>query len=104
MEEFIENVKVKIRANIYDGGLCQSRTLVFQDGTKKTLGVYLPGNFEFDSHEPERVLVTSGSVDVFFPEDTEWRTINAGEFYDVPSNCVFKVRCREISEYICDFM
>lgn len=104
MQEFFEDVKVKINANIFEGGLCQSRTLIFPDGSKKTLGVYMPGDFEFDSHEPERVLITSGSVDVIFPGDLDWRTVNTGEYYDVPRNCVFHVRCRQISEYICDFL
>jgi uncharacterized protein YaiE (UPF0345 family) len=103
MKDFFENVKVAVRANIYEGGLCQSRTIIFPDGTRKTLGVYMPGDFEFDSHEPERVLMTAGKVELLFPGDKEWRTVKAGEFYDVPANCKFKVRCKEISEYVCDY-
>ncbi|MDL2263926.1 pyrimidine/purine nucleoside phosphorylase [Synergistaceae bacterium OttesenSCG-928-I11] len=104
MQERFENVTVLTQANIYEGGLCQSRTLVLPDGTKKTLGVYMPGDFFFDSHEPERVLMTSGAVDVLFPGDVEWRTVKAGENYDVPPNCTFRVRCGEVSQYICDFL
>lgn len=104
MTDKFENVTVSIRANIYEEGKCQSRTILFSDGTKKTLGVYLPGNFVFDSDEPERVLITSGVVEVLFPGDKDWRKISVGETYDVPAECTFKVRCDEISEYICDFL
>lgn len=104
MAERFENVTVLVRANIYEEGRCQSRTLIFPDGSKKTLGVYMPGEFVFDSHEPEKVLMTSGSVDVLFPSDSEWRTVKAGESYDVPANCTFKVKCPGIAEYICDFL
>lgn len=104
MQERFENVTVLVQGNIYEDGLCQSRTLIFPDGTKKTLGVYMPGDFSFDSHEPERVLMTAGAVDVLFPGDAGWRTVRAGESYDVPPNCTFQVRCGEISQYICDFL
>ncbi|MCI7402651.1 pyrimidine/purine nucleoside phosphorylase [Pyramidobacter sp.] len=99
-----ENVTVLVKANIFADGRCQSRTLIFPDGSKKTLGVYMPGEFVFDSHEPERVLVTSGSVEVFFSHDAGWHTVSAGEYYDVPANCTFKVRTQGMAEYICDFL
>ena len=102
--EQFENVTVKVLANVYEEGRCQSRTLIFSDGTKKTLGVYLPGDFEFSSDAPERVLITSGEVEVFFPGDKDWRIVRKGEIYEVPGDCVFKVRCASIAEYICDFL
>jgi len=103
MEKF-ENVAVKVNANIYENGLCQSRSIVLPDGTEKTLGVYLPGDFTFTSHGAEKVLITKGLVEVFFPGDNDWRKIRTGQYYDVPAHCTFKVRCSEISEYICDFL
>ncbi len=100
----IDNVSVVMKANIYENGRCQSRTIIYPDNTRKTLGVYLPGEFVFDSHEPEKVMVTYGKVEVLFEDDADWRTVNTGEFYDVPANCTFKVRCDEIAEYICDYL
>ncbi len=99
-----ENVTVEVKANIFENGLCQSRTLTFPDGAKKTLGVYLPGEFVFESHEAEVVLITFGEVEVLFPDMPNWKVIKKGETYKVPANCKFKVRCSEISEYICDFL
>lgn len=102
--EFFDSVKVSIPVNIFFDGKVQSRTLVFPDGSRKTLGVYLPGDYEFHSDGPEKVLMTKGSVEVLFPQDSDWRRINKGEVYMVPQNTKFKVRCSEISEYICDFL
>lgn len=102
--DFLENVKVSIRANIFENGRCQSRTVLFPDGTKKTLGVYLPGEFEFDSDGPERVLMTSGEVEVLFPGDKTWNLVREGETYDVPAGISFRVRSRDVSEYICEFL
>lgn len=104
MQEFINTVDVKTRVNIFCGGKVQSRTLRYPDGKTRTLGVYLPGEFEFHSDGPETVVMTAGSVDVLFPGDADWHRVGVGERYDVPENCIFKVRCSKISEYICDFL
>ncbi|WP_378954570.1 pyrimidine/purine nucleoside phosphorylase [Pelosinus sp. sgz500959] len=40
-----ENVTVIKKANVYFDGKVTSRTVVFADGSKKTLGIMLPGDF-----------------------------------------------------------
>lgn len=104
MTDFINSVDVKTLVNIYCDGKVQSRTLRYPDGKLQTLGVYLPGEFEFHSDGPEKVVMTAGAVEVLFPNDQDWRLVKKGEHYDVPANTVFKVRCSEIAEYICDFL
>ena len=46
MSEF-SNVNVQKEANIYFGGKVISTSISFQDGSKKTLGVMLKGEYEF---------------------------------------------------------
>ena len=104
MSDFIKSVDVKTLVNIYYGGKVQSRTIRYIDGKVQTLGVYLQGDFEFHSDCAEKVLITAGCAEVFFPADKNWRQIKSGETYDVPADTVFKVRCSEITEYICDFL
>ena len=41
-----ENVKVDKKANVYFEGKVISRNIFFKNGSKKTLGVMLPGNYE----------------------------------------------------------
>ena len=44
MEEF-RGVTVLKKANVYFDGKVTSRTVLFGDGSKKTLGVMLPGRY-----------------------------------------------------------
>ena len=104
MPDYIESVDVKVSVNIYYDGSVQSRTLRYPDGTVRTLGVYLPGEFVFHSECPETVRITSGCVDVLFPTDKKWREVKTGQIYEVPANTRFKVRCEVVTEYICDFL
>lgn len=104
MADFIKFVDVKTKVNIFSEGKVQSRTIRYPDGRIQTLGVYMPGEFEFHSDGAEKVLITTGYVSVLFPSDSDWRIIREGEMYDVPANTLFKVRCTEIAEYICDFL
>ncbi len=104
MSYFISSVDVKTQVNIFCDGKVQSRTLRYPDGRLQTLGVYLPGEFDFHSDGPETVVMTAGAVEVLFPGDADWRLVKTGERYDVPADTKFKVRCSEISEYICDFL
>ena len=100
----ISVAEVDVLANIYFDGAVQSRTLTMKDGKRLTLGVYLPGEYAFDSHEPESVEITRGSAEVLMPGDADWRRVAVGETYDVPPDCTFKVRIRELTEYICSFL
>ncbi len=104
MSDFIKSVDVKIMVNLYCDGKVQSRTLRYPDGKLQTLGVYLPGDFEFHSDGEEKVLITAGCVEVLFPSDSDWHQVKKNETYYVPANTTFKVRCTEIAEYICDFL
>jgi len=52
MSEF-QNVTVVKRANVYFDGKVVSRTVVFADGAKKTLGIMQPGEYEFSTGDKE---------------------------------------------------
>ena len=45
MEQF-QNVTIVKKANIYFDGKVTSRTVLFEDGTRKTLGIMLPGQYD----------------------------------------------------------
>ena len=63
MSEF-QNVTVVKCANVYFDGKVVSRTLVFPDGAKKTLGIMQPGEFEFSTGDQEIMEIISGDLDV----------------------------------------
>ncbi|MGP8089912.1 MAG: pyrimidine/purine nucleoside phosphorylase, partial [Syntrophobacteraceae bacterium] len=48
MQEF-NNVTVVKKANVYFDGNVTSRSIIFADGSRKTLGIMLPGDYEFNT-------------------------------------------------------
>jgi uncharacterized protein YaiE (UPF0345 family) len=67
MTEFI-NVTVIKKANVYFDGMVTSRTVPFSDGSKKTLGIMLPGEYEFNTDDKEIMEIIAGDLDVQIPE------------------------------------
>jgi hypothetical protein len=59
MSEFA-NVSVKLEANIYFDGAVTSRGITLADGSVKTLGVMLPGEYEFGTEVAELMEISSG--------------------------------------------
>ena len=69
------NVSVDKAANIYFNGNVTSRSLWFPDGSKKSLGVMLPGAYEFGTAESEIMEILSGELDVLLPNTTQWQPV-----------------------------
>lgn len=53
-----ENVHVHKLANIYFNGNIISRIIFLKDGSRKTLGVILPGKYEFNTEVRELMEIT----------------------------------------------
>ncbi|MGH1537804.1 MAG: pyrimidine/purine nucleoside phosphorylase [Gammaproteobacteria bacterium] len=102
MPEF-ENVSVVKQANIYFGGNVTSRSLIFQDGSRKTLGIMLPGEYEFNTDEKEVMEITAGNLEVLLP-NSKWQSIKGGESFEVPANSTFQLKVTEVSDYCCSFI
>ena len=47
----IKNVNVETKANYYFDGKVTSRNVFFDNGSKKTLGIMLPGEYEFSNSQ-----------------------------------------------------
>ena len=103
MSEF-QGVTVVKKANVYFDGKVTSRTVLFQDGSKKTLGVMLPGEYEFSTAAAEIMEIMSGDLDVLLPGDAAWKKIAGGESFEVPANSKFGLRIRTITDYCCSFL
>jgi hypothetical protein len=65
------NVTVVKKANVYFDGRVTSRTVIFPDGSRKTLGIMLPGEYTFDTGAPEVMEVLAGSMTVLLPGRAE---------------------------------
>jgi purine/pyrimidine-nucleoside phosphorylase len=103
MDKF-ENVSVIKKANIYFDGKVTSRTILFPDGSRKTLGIVLPGQYEFGTGDKEHMEVLGGELKILLPGDTVWRAFRAGSAFEVPANCKFKISADEIADYCCSYL
>ena len=102
MENY-KNVTVEKLANIYFDGNVISRNITFQDGTKKTLGVMLPGEYEFNTQSKELMEIISGELDLKLLNNSEWKTINGGMSFHDPANSSFKVKITKLTNYSCSY-
>jgi uncharacterized protein YaiE (UPF0345 family) len=102
MSQF-ENVSITREANIYFGGQVTSRSIIFQDGSRKTLGIMTPGEHEFNTDEKALMEIMSGCLDVLLP-NCEWRNIISGESFEVSAKSKFQLKVLETTDYCCSFI
>ena len=103
MSEF-ENVTVIREANIYFDGNVTSRSVVFSDGAKKTLGIMLPGEYEFNTDAKEIMEILNGDLEVLLPGAAGWQTIKGGESFEVPAQSRFSLKIKKLTDYCCSFI
>jgi purine/pyrimidine-nucleoside phosphorylase len=103
MSEF-KGVTVVKKANIYFDGKVTSRTVIFADGSKKTLGIMLPGEYEFNTGEKELMEIMSGEMEVLLTGESAWISIAGGQSFEVPADAKFKLRVKALSDYCCSFI
>ncbi|MFA6567708.1 MAG: pyrimidine/purine nucleoside phosphorylase [Victivallales bacterium] len=103
MSEF-KNVTVVKKANVYFNGKVTSRTVLFPDGTRKTLGIMLPGDYEFGTDCRELMEILAGDLDVLLPGSKEWKKVRGGELFEVPAKAKFSLKVRDIADYCCSYL
>lgn len=99
-----KNVSVVKKANIYFDGNVTSRTILFGDGSKKTLGIMLKGPYEFGTSDKEIMEILAGELDVLLPGASSWKSVKAGESFEVPANSKFKLKVKSITDYCCSYV
>ena len=98
-----ENVTVEKLANIYFDGDVISRNITFQDGSKKTLGVMLPGDYEFSTQSKELMEIFTGELNLKLPDNPGWKIIKGGMSFNIPKNSSFKVKVSKLINYTCSY-
>jgi len=98
-------VTVLTKANVYFDGRVVSHSVLFPDGSKKTVGLIYPGRFHFGTSKAERMEITAGSCEVTLDGSPGARPLTAGAEFDVPANSGFDIEVRSgICEYVCSFL
>jgi purine/pyrimidine-nucleoside phosphorylase len=103
MMEF-KHVTIVKKANIYFDGKVTSRTVIFPDGSKKTLGIMFPGDYEFGTTEMEIMEILAGDLDVMLPDAVGWITVKEGEAFEVPANSKFSLKVKSLTDYCCSYI
>ncbi|MEW6500309.1 MAG: pyrimidine/purine nucleoside phosphorylase [Thermodesulfobacteriota bacterium] len=104
MSDQFTNVTVVKKANVYFDGGVVSRSVLFGDGTKKTLGIMQPGEYTFDTGAPEIMEIMSGELDLLLPGAKEWRRVKGGESFEVPGHSEFRMKVTALTDYCCSFL
>jgi purine/pyrimidine-nucleoside phosphorylase len=103
MSEF-KNVTVIKKANVYFDGKVSSRTIIFPDGTKKTLGIMFPGDYEFGTTDKEVMEIMAGELDVLLPGAAGWFTVKDGGVFEVPAQSKFGLKVKSLTDYCCSYI
>ena len=100
----IDHVSVTTQANVYFDGKCVSHSLTLADGSKKSVGVMLPGNLTFTTGAAEILECVAGGCDYKLAGSSEWLKSSVGESFSVAANATFEIRVTDgfdAYHYIC---
>lgn len=93
------------KANVYFEGKVVSHSLLFPDGTKKTLGLIYPGRFHFGTDKAERMEIVAGQCSVKLDGQAAVNTYPVGQVFEVPAKSGFDIEVKQgVCEYICSFL
>jgi uncharacterized protein YaiE (UPF0345 family) len=98
-----KNVTVLAKANVYEDGKVTSRTLLFPDGSKKTLGVMMPGRYRFNTSASELMEILGGRARVLVKGANDWAEVGAGGSFNVPADSHFEIAVAELLDYCCSY-
>jgi uncharacterized protein YaiE (UPF0345 family) len=100
----LENVSVKLKANVYfDGGVI-SHTILGQDGSRQTIGTIRPGRYHFTTDAAEEMHIVAGTARVLKTGESAWKTVTVGEIFHVAGKSAFDIEVESgLAEYLCTF-
>lgn len=99
-----KNVELVKKANIYFDGNVTSRTFIDIDGSKKSLGIMMIGEYVFGTVEAEIMQIIDGVVEVRLRGEEEWKTYRAGSSFEISANSSFDIKVIEITDYFCSYL
>lgn len=68
-----------------------------------TVGVMAPGEYRFDTSQPETMTVVSGALIVKLPGTENWKTYRAGDSFKVAENLSFDLQVKVDTAYLCTY-
>ena len=99
-----DQVSVITKANIYFDGKCVSHTVLFADGSKKTIGVIFPSSLVFNTGAAEIMELNAGKCRIRLKGEEAWAAYEGGQEFNVPANSSFDIETLETLDYVCHFV
>ena len=99
-----KNVELVKKANIYFDGNVTSRVFIDTDGSTKSLGIMMPGVYNFGTKEAELMEILAGEVEVKLLGSDTWNTYTADTSFNVDANSSFDIKVKAISDYCCSYI
>lgn len=103
MSEF-NNVTITREANIYFDGNVTSRAVTFTDGSLKTLGIMMPGEYTFGTEKAEIMDILAGELTYRLQGSEHWLSISGGESFNVPATSSFDLKVTALVDYCCSYI
>ena len=103
MSEF-NNVTVTREANVYFDGNVTSRAITFADGSVKTLGIMMPGDYTFGTAKAEIMEILAGELNYRLADSQEWLAVKGGESFNVPADSSFDLKVTVMADYCCSYI
>jgi len=103
MSEF-NNVTITREANVYFDGNVTSRAVTFADGSTKTLGIMMPGDYTFGTAKAELMEIMAGELTYRVDGTDEWIAIKGGESFNVPADSSFDLKVTQLADYCCSYL
>ena len=99
------NVTAVSKANVYFDGKVVSHSILFPDGSKKTLGLIYPGKYHFGTDKAELMEIVDGQCQVTLDGQSAVQSYGAGQDFGVPAKSGFTIEVGAgICQYVCSFL
>ena len=102
MSTQFDAVSVVKKGNVFFDGKCVSHSVLFADGTRKTVGVILPSTLTFNIGAPETMEIVDGSCTVSIAGGDKV-AYAGGQQFSVAANSSFEIEAHTPVHYVCHF-
>jgi len=99
-----KNVSVVKKANVYFDGRVTSRTVEFEDGTIKSLGIMLEGDYKFNTADKEIMEIYSGEFEVKLSNSDSFVAMSGPCEFEVEANSAFDIKVKSVTDYCCSYI
>ena len=99
-----KKVNVVREANIYYDGKVTSRTVEFKDGSVKSLGIMLEGDYRFNTAKAEVMEILSGKFKIKLEGSKKFIKMKAPCFFEVEADSYFDIKVKGVVDYCCSYI